>query len=230
MRFAEGSEQPFRSHQKRSTCALGREPRCSLDAAVVRSSVELEMSTVVTVDDVESRIRLATEADSQTLRRAVYQAWRWREPWSETAFRQYLALSQPDSYVDDFGRRRGDAGFVAEQLGNAPGQAVGAAWYRLFTDQDHRDGYVAADVGELVVAVSDEARGRGLGRALTTRLIQYAATTGMSGLSLHVNSENVRAQHLYRSLGFIVVEDRGSRGLVMLNAVQDFTCNGRPST
>lgn len=167
----------------------------------------------------EFRVRRATEADKEALRRAIYQAWRWRDPWSETAFRQYLALSRPDSYVDDFGRRRGDVGFVAEQVEDHC-QPVGAAWYRLFTDEDHRKGYVAADIPELVVAVSAEARGRGLGRALTNRLIQHAATMGTSGLSLHVSHDNVRAQRMYRSLDFIVVEDRGSRGLVMLKTLQ----------
>ena len=179
--------------------------------------------------EVESRVRRATEADSEALRRAIYQAWRWREPWSETAFRQHLALNRPDSYVDDFGRRRGDEGFVAERLENDRCQAVGAAWYRLFTEQDHRDGFVAADVPELVVAVSAEARGRGLGRTLTGRLIQHAATTGTSGLSLHVSDENVRAQHLYHSLGFVVVDDRGSRGLVMFKGLHGFTRSGRAS-
>lgn len=167
----------------------------------------------------ESRVRRATEADIEALRRAIYQAWRWREPWSETAFRQYLALNRPDSYVDDFGLRRGDAGFVAERLEDDQCRAVGAAWYRLFTEQDHRDGFVAADVPELVVAVSAAARGRGLGRTLTDRLIQHAAATGASGLSLHVSNENVRAQQLYRSQGFVVVDDRGSRGLVMLKGL-----------
>ena len=75
-----------------------------------------------------------------------------------------------------------------------------------------------------------EARGRGIGLALTSRLIHEAATTGTPGLSLHVSNENVRAQHLYRSLGFVVVDDRGSRGLVMLKDLLGFTRSGRASS
>lgn len=178
----------------------------------------------------EARVRRATEADREAIHRAIYQAWRWREPWSEAAFRRYLALSSPDSYVDDFGRRLGDVGFIAERVESDGCQVLGAAWYRLFTADDHRDGYVAEDVPELVVAVSAGARGCGLGRTLTGRLIHQAASTGTPGLSLHVSKENVRARHLYRSLGFIVVDDRGSRGLVMLKELQGFTRRSETSS
>lgn len=172
---------------------------------------------------VEFSVRRATDADQDVIRRAIHQAWRWRDPWSETDFRHHLALGRPDSYVDDFGHRLGDVGFIGERPTGGGQQVLGAAWYRHFTNEEHRDGYVASNIPEIVVAVTEEARGKGVGRALTTRLIHHATVNGLPGLSLHVSSENVRAQHLYRTMGFVVVDDSRSRGVVMLKEIPGLT-------
>ena len=56
--------------------------------------------------------------------------------------------------------------------------------------------------------VSDQARGRGVGRALTQAVIDRAAARGCRRVELDVNSENPAAMALYRSLGF----DTGKTG------------------
>jgi ribosomal protein S18 acetylase RimI-like enzyme len=56
--------------------------------------------------------------------------------------------------------------------------------------------------------VSPEARGSGLGRALTETVIERARERGCRRVELDVNSENPAAQALYRSLGF----DTGKTG------------------
>jgi ribosomal protein S18 acetylase RimI-like enzyme len=56
--------------------------------------------------------------------------------------------------------------------------------------------------------VSPEARGSGLGRALTETVIERARERGCRRVELDVNSENPAAQGLYRSLGF----DTGKTG------------------
>lgn len=52
------------------------------------------------------------------------------------------------------------------------------------------------------IAVDEAHRGRGIGRRLTQSLLQYAANLGVVYTTLEVRRSNVRAQNLYRSLGF----------------------------
>jgi ribosomal protein S18 acetylase RimI-like enzyme len=56
--------------------------------------------------------------------------------------------------------------------------------------------------------VRDDARGKGLGRALTEAVLERARRRGCRRVELDVNSENPPALALYRSLGF----DTGKTG------------------
>ncbi|MBP0000010.1 MAG: GNAT family N-acetyltransferase [Cyanobacteria bacterium SID2] len=61
------------------------------------------------------------------------------------------------------------------------------------------------------LAVSPEYRNRGIGRQLLLRCMAEAERTGKS-LFISVDVENLRAQKLYESLGFQVVEVKAIRG------------------
>jgi ribosomal protein S18 acetylase RimI-like enzyme len=52
------------------------------------------------------------------------------------------------------------------------------------------------------VAVAEQARGRGIGKALVGQAIEIARAAGASGVSLTSNSQREAANRLYRSLGF----------------------------
>lgn len=58
-----------------------------------------------------------------------------------------------------------------------------------------------AELGSIIVA--PEARSNGLGRALVTSLLHWAAANGAANAFLQVDVENAVAIALYRSLGFI---------------------------
>ncbi len=62
---------------------------------------------------------------------------------------------------------------------------------------------MAVDVPEVVIAVAENCRGRGIGRLLTEQLISRAVRDGHDALSLHVDGDNVAAQRLYLGLGFV---------------------------
>lgn len=58
------------------------------------------------------------------------------------------------------------------------------------------------------IAVHPDYRGRGLGKAITTALIEEAAKRGMSTISLEVRQSNGTAIGLYNSLGFALIGKR----------------------
>lgn len=59
-----------------------------------------------------------------------------------------------------------------------------------------------------MLAVSPEARGRGVGEALTRRAIDRAAELGLRGVTLSSSSEMVAAHRLYERLGFYRTPDQ----------------------
>lgn len=107
--------------------------------------------------------------------------------------------------LDGWGRD-GDVGFVAE---DASGEPLGAAWARLFTSEEPACGFVDDGTPEMAVGVRSDARGRGVGMALISRLVSEVGER-FSFLSLSVREDNP-ALRLYRRLGFEVVVETGSR-------------------
>lgn len=85
-------------------------------------------------------------------------------------------------------------------------------YYLVGIDAEHPDelqGYAgllcprgASDADIQTIAVSESARGRGLGRQLMMRLLGEAATRGASSIFLEVRADNPVAHGLYLSLGF----------------------------
>lgn len=73
------------------------------------------------------------------------------------------------------------------------------------------------------VAVAQSHRGKGLGKAITQALMQYAANLGVQYMTLEVRKSNLAAQGLYQSLGFLALgvrkryyEDNGEDALLMV--------------
>ena len=118
-------------------------------------------------------------------------------PWSRESFRQELERNVAARYL------------VAETNGRVVGYA--GAWVIL--DESHITN----------IAVLEGFRGRGIGKQLTKALLQYLSNLGASYATLEVRVSNERAQHLYRSLGFVSVgkrkryyEDNGEDAYLMV--------------
>jgi ribosomal protein S18 acetylase RimI-like enzyme len=146
-----------------------------------------------------THVRGATteEADIRFLHEMLYEAAAWRPGQPRPAFDVVLSDRKIAGYVEGWGRA-GDYGVIAEAEGGA---AVGAAWYRLFTQDARGYGFVSSTVPEITIGVSPPARGHGVGTSLLTALIEHARRAGFSALSLSVEADNPAAR-LYERLGF----------------------------
>ncbi len=118
-------------------------------------------------------------------------------PWSAESFRQELERNVAARYL------------VAEAAGEILGYA--GAW--IILDESHITN----------IAVKEAWRGRGIGRKLTEALLQYLSNLGACYATLEVRVSNLRAQQLYKSLGFVNVgkrkryyEDNGEDAFLMV--------------
>ncbi len=102
-------------------------------------------------------------------------------------------------YVTGWGKK-GDVGVIAEQ----DTVAVGAAWVRLWSEDNRGYGYITDDIPELAIAVSPKIRGRGVGTALLNKILELAQPE-FSAICLSTQTENP-ALRLYRRIGFVRVE------------------------
>ena len=98
-------------------------------------------------------------------------------PWSYQSFVDEMTTNKCARYI------------VAEENGKVLGYA--GAW--LIFEEGHITN----------IAVTEEARGRGIGKGVTRELMQYAANMGVQYMTLEVRRSNTVAQNMYKSLGFI---------------------------
>lgn len=118
-------------------------------------------------------------------------------PWSRQSFVDEMTTNKCARYV------------VAEENGRVI--AYAGAW--LVFEEGHITN----------IAVQAEERGRGVGTAVTRALMQYAANMGVQYLTLEVRKNNLAAQKMYKSLGFLELgvrkryyEDNGEDAYLMV--------------
>ncbi len=96
------------------------------------------------------------------------------------------------------------------------GELRGAAWPRAVEPVLVRDETTGEPLQEVIVTVSAETRGRGIGRRLMEGLLDRARAAGCSGLSLSVSERNPAAIHLYKQVGFVHHGQKPTGGLTMV--------------
>ena len=114
-----------------------------------------------------------------------------------------LKMPELAKYVQDWGRK-GDKGFIAISRDNQV--PIGAAWYRLFTEDDKGYGYVDSETPEIAIGILTKYRNKGLGQVLMLYLLEQAKSDGYQQISLSCGLSNTNALHLYQKLGFEKVE------------------------
>ena len=159
----------------------------------------------------QATFRPATRDDLPLLEAMLDEAFHWDPGQPRRAFEVLRADPEFRKLLAEWGARRGDAGVVAA-IGE---RAVGAAWYRLWTDDTHSYGYVDARTPELAIAVAEHHRGGGIGARLLAELVQTARAEGHPGLCLSVDPQNP-ARRLYERAGFRKVGESGTSWTLLL--------------
>lgn len=108
--------------------------------------------------------------------------------------------------------------FVALLASPDAGEAVAGVLF-LETRHDYFTGVAHGHVG--VLAVSDAAEGRGVGRALLAHADAWGAAAGFDRLTLSVFHDNVRARRLYERAGYHADLVRYRKDLVRQGAGED---------
>ncbi len=136
--------------------------------------------------------------------------------WRGEAPNRDAVLSDPHirRYLSGWGRD-GDTALVAT---DRSGRAVGAAWFRFFTEDEPAFGFIDEEIPEVSVAVVATHRRRGVGSALMSALLEVADGRGIEALSLSVEPDNP-AVRLYERLGFrtVSIEDGALTMLIELH-------------
>src|SRR3954465_12765384 len=102
---------------------------------------------------------------------------------------------------------RGGGGVIAEM----GGEPVGAAWYRLFTEDTPGYGFVDEKTPELSIAVVPLHRRKGIGETVLGACMVQAREEGYQALSLSVAVHN-RSRMMYQRAGFEKVSESGDGG------------------
>ena len=160
-------------------------------------------------------IRKLTAADEPVVWEMLYQAI--HVPAGEAPPPRSI-VNEPGlaHYARDWGQRPGDLGVVAEEV--ETGQAVGAAWLRLFSADDPGYGFVDEATPELSIALLPGYRGRGLGSRLMQALLAEAGQR-FEQISLSVSKDNA-AKRMYERMGFVVVGEEEGGAAVMVRKVE----------
>jgi GNAT superfamily N-acetyltransferase len=151
------------------------------------------------------------EEAAEVVQWVVYTAVGWNDPPGLPPLE--IAIEHPEiaRYHRGWGRP-GDFGVIAETNGDF----AGAAFARLFTDDDHGEGFVDEETPELAIAVAEHFRRRGVGRLLMVELADEARRHGISRLALSVNDPNP-ARSLYGALGYRTIANDGTSSTMVLD-------------
>jgi GNAT superfamily N-acetyltransferase len=162
------------------------------------------------VTDRVSVSRLGAD-DVAAVQLALYLALSWNDPPGFPDKATVMANPEVRTYYEGWGRP-GDIGVEAV----LDGQLIGAAFARLFTEDNHGHGYVDDQTPEVGIGIVAAYRGMGIGRRLMDGLAAVASQEGITRLSLSVNNPNP-ARRLYESLGYVLIGDDGDSSVMVLD-------------
>jgi ribosomal protein S18 acetylase RimI-like enzyme len=157
-----------------------------------------------------TQLRPGGATDMHFLEEMLFEAFFWDADTKRPSFAGFRDHPEFVKLLRDWGRS-GDRAIIAEDHS----VRLGAAWFRLWTDDCHSYGFVDAATPEIGIAVRPDQRSKGLGRRLLEALVQTARADGFGSLSLSVSPRN-SARRLYESAGFRKVGESGTSWTLLL--------------
>ena len=126
--------------------------------------------------------------------------------------RDILRLPYYQQYFSDLGSRKGDLCY--EAFDTRTSAVIGAVWTRFIIN----DIKIDTNTPYLLISVSAEYRGRGIGSALLHRILSELKGNGYEKVVLSVHRHN-RAVALYERFGFSIV-DSDNESYMMVRLLQ----------
>ena len=122
-------------------------------------------------------IRPATKDDAEFLRTMLYEAARWNPDWPRESIEEFLGRAHAPPLPRGLGAR----GRRRRRSRRSTAEPVGAAWYRVFTEEEPGFGFVNEKTPELSIAVAPLHRRKGIGQARPSLLHGASARGGLPG-------------------------------------------------
>ncbi|EST11409.1 GNAT family N-acetyltransferase [Sporolactobacillus laevolacticus] len=105
----------------------------------------------------------------------------------------HVTVEKEEKLFEDYFNRDNGLNLIAEYDGQIAGNLIFSGGTKKRT----------AHAGEFGISVRKDFWGRGIGKALIARLIEWSKESGViRKINLRVRSDNARAIHLYKSFGF----------------------------
>lgn len=105
----------------------------------------------------------------------------------------HVTVEKEEKLFEDYFNRDNGLNLIAEYDGQIAGNLIFSGGMKKRT----------AHAGEFGISVRKDFWGRGIGKALIARLIEWSKESGViRKINLRVRSDNTRAIHLYKSFGF----------------------------
>ena len=142
-------------------------------------------------------LRPITPKDRDFLRQMLYLSV-FVPPGAAPYDRSIVQLPEISKYIDGWGTKKDDFGIIA-CISDVP---AGAVWARLFGESGKGFGFVDDKTPELVIAIMEGFRNKGLGKMLMEQFFLMAIERGYRKVSLSVDKINP-AFRFYQRLGFV---------------------------
>jgi len=179
------------------------------------------------VADGEGSVVVGPADDEGFLWTMLYEAvyWEPEEAGPKPPPEEILADPRLRRYVAGWGQPD-DFAVVAREAES--GREIGAAWYRLFPEDEPGYGFVDTDTPEIALAVAPVWRGAGVGGTLLRAIMDSARANGFCAVSLSVHKSNRPALRLYEKSGFARHRDDGDDWVMRADLATPGTDNRAP--